>query len=122
LWTERAGGRERVTERRECPGAIFVGLDVHRALITFVALDTELGRWGAGRIRSANRGTVRAFLAALAAKQTTVAVEAMTGWRLIAEDCVRVGIDVRLAEPAETRCVMIASGARRPTARRPAAL
>ena len=83
--------------------AIFVGLDVHRAQITFDALDTDTGEVRTGRIRPANRGTVRAFLAPLAAKQTTVAVEAMTGWRLIAEECVRAGIDVRLAEPAETR-------------------
>jgi hypothetical protein len=83
--------------------AIFVGLDVHRAQITYDALDTDSGEVRAGRIRPANRGTVRALLTRLATRETVVAVEAMTGWRFIAEECVRAGIDVRLAEPAETR-------------------
>jgi transposase len=84
--------------------AIFVGLDVHRAQITYDALDTDSGEVRTGRIRPANRGTVRAFLARLAGKETVVvAVEAMTGWRFIVEECVRAGIIVRLAEPAETR-------------------
>jgi hypothetical protein len=83
--------------------AIFVGLDVHRAQITYDALDTETGEVRTGRIRPANRGTVRVFLTGLATRETVVAVEAMTGWRFIAEECVRAGIEVRLAEPAETR-------------------
>jgi transposase len=83
--------------------AIFVGLDVHRAQITYDAFDTVTGEVRTGRIRPANRGTVRAFLARLATKETIVAVEAMTGWRFIAEECFRAGIEVRLAEPAETR-------------------
>jgi Transposase len=83
--------------------AIFVGLDVHRAQITYDALDTDTGEVRTGRIRPANRGTVCAFLTRLAAKKTVVAVEAMTGWRFISGGCVRAGIDVRLAEPAEAR-------------------
>ncbi|MCA1679081.1 MAG: hypothetical protein LC777_09135, partial [Actinobacteria bacterium] len=85
------------------PMAIFVGLDVHRAQITYDMLDSDSGEVKTGRIRPAHRGTVRAFLAPLSSKPTTVAVEAMTGWRFIAEECARVGVDVRLAEPAETR-------------------
>jgi transposase len=46
---------------------------------------------------------VRAFLARYADTPTVVAVEAMTGWRFVAEECTRAGIDVKLAEPAETR-------------------
>jgi hypothetical protein len=48
--------------------AIFVGLDVHRAQITYDALDTDTGEVRTGRIRPANRGTVRAFLAGAAAR------------------------------------------------------
>jgi transposase len=83
--------------------AFFVGLDVHRAQITFDVLDTDSGEVRTGRIRPANRGTVRAFLTGLSGTPTVVAVEAMTGWRFIAEECVRAGVEVRLAEPAETR-------------------
>jgi hypothetical protein len=73
--------------------AIFVGLDVHRAQITYDALDTDTdtGEVRTDRIRPANRGTVCAFLTRLAAKKTVVAVEAMTGRRFIAEECVRAG-------------------------------
>ncbi|MCA1681140.1 MAG: IS110 family transposase, partial [Actinobacteria bacterium] len=63
----------------------------------------DSGEVKTGRIRPANRATVRAFLAPLATKKTIVAVEAMTGWRFVVEECARAGIDVRLAEPAETR-------------------
>jgi hypothetical protein len=66
-------------------------------------------------IRQANRDTVRAFLARYADVPTVVAVEAMTGWRFVAEECALAGIDVKLAEPAERGRARIASGARRPT-------
>jgi hypothetical protein len=49
-------------------------------------LDTDSGEVRTGRICPANRGIVRAFLMRLAAKETVVAVEAMTGWRFIAEE------------------------------------
>ena len=81
----------------------FVGMDVHRAQITYNALNTDSGEVRTGRICPANRGTFRAFLAVFGGGETVVAVEAMTGWRFIAEECARAGIDVRLAEPAETR-------------------
>ena len=38
---------------------IFVGLDLHRAQITYDALDADTGEVRTGRIRPANRGTVR---------------------------------------------------------------
>ena len=63
--------------------AIFVGLDVHRAQITYNALDTDSGEVKTGWIRPANRATVRAFPAPLATKKTIIAVEAMTGWRFV---------------------------------------
>jgi transposase len=83
--------------------AIFVGLDVHRAQITYNVLDTDSGEVKTGRIRPANRATVRAFLAPLATKKTIVAVEAMTDCVWSSRECARAGIEVRLAEPAETR-------------------
>ncbi len=81
----------------------FIGFDLHRAQITYDALNTDSGEVGTGRIRSANRDTVRAFLARYADAPTVVAFEAMTGWRFVAEECKRAGIDVKLAGPAETR-------------------
>ncbi|MCA1681311.1 MAG: transposase [Actinobacteria bacterium] len=81
----------------------FIGLDLHRAQITYDALDTATGETKSGRIRPANRETVRAFLARYSETPTVVAVEAMTGWRFVAEECALAGVGVRLAEPAETR-------------------
>ena len=81
----------------------FIGFDLHRAQITYDALDTDSGEVRTGRIRPANRDTVRAFLARYTDTPTVVAVEAMTGWRFVAEECALAGIDVKLAEPAETR-------------------
>ena len=90
-------------ELKEPAVTTFVGMDVHRAQITYNALNTDSGEVRTGRVCPANRGTVRAFLAAFTGGETIVAVEAMTGWRFIAEECARAGVDVRLAEPAETR-------------------
>ena len=44
---------------------VFLGLDVHRAQITFDALDAESGEVQTGQVRPANRETFRRFLAPL---------------------------------------------------------
>jgi transposase len=82
--------------------AVFVGLDVHRAQITFDALDVDSGEVQTGRVRPANRETFRRFLARFGGQPLVAAVEAMTGWRFIVEELTRVGAEVHLAEPAET--------------------
>src|SRR4051794_11860197 len=81
---------------------VFVGLDVHRAQITFDALDVDSGEVQTGRVQPANRDTFRRFLARFDGQQLVAAVEAMTGWRFIVEELTRVGAEVHLAEPAET--------------------
>jgi hypothetical protein len=43
--------------------AVFVGLDAHRAQITFDALDVESGEVQTGRVRPADHETFRQFLA-----------------------------------------------------------
>src|SRR3954447_26697696 len=82
--------------------AVFVGLDVHRAQITFDALDVESGEVHTGRVQPANRETFRRFLARFHSQPLVAAVEAMTGWRFIVEELARVGAEVHLAEPADT--------------------
>ena len=81
--------------------AVFLGLDVHRAQITFDALDVETGELHTGRVRPANRDTFARFLGRDGA-ELVAAVEAMTGWRFVVEELQRLGADVHLAEPAET--------------------
>jgi hypothetical protein len=63
--------------------AVFLGLDVHRAQITFDALDVETGEVQTGRVRPANRDTFARFLGRFDGAELVAAVEAMTGWRLV---------------------------------------
>src|ERR671917_2208483 len=58
---------------------IVAGLDVHRAQITFDALDRETGEVKRGRVR-ATPEAVREWAEAFAGAEVHVAVEAGTGW------------------------------------------
>src|SRR4051812_24465389 len=80
--------------------AIVAGLDVHRAQITFDALDTVTGEVHRGRIR-ADREAVCAWVAGFAGEPVEVAVEACTGWLFVCEALVAAGAVAHLAEPAE---------------------
>lgn len=82
---------------------IVMGLDVHREQITFDALDTETGEIRRGRIRPADRGTVRHFLRQFEGRDVEAALEATTGWRFLVEELRAAGAVAHLAEPAETR-------------------
>ena len=82
---------------------IVMGLDVHRQQITFDALDTDTGEIRRGRIRPADRETVRHFLCGFEGQQVEAALEATTGWRFVVEELRAAGAGAHLAEPAETR-------------------
>ena len=81
---------------------IVMGLDQHRAQITFDLLDTETGEVSGGRLCPADRESVRAFLRRFAGEELVAALEATTGWRFLVEELRAVGAEVHLAEPAET--------------------
>jgi transposase len=81
---------------------IVIGLDQHRAQITYDLLDTETGEVRGGRICPADRESVRAFLRRFADTEVEAALEATTGWRFLVEELQAVGAEVHLAEPAET--------------------
>jgi transposase len=80
--------------------AIVAGFDVHRAQITFDALDSETGEIYRGRMR-AEPEAVRAWVAQFAGAQVDVAVEACTGWLFVCEALAEAGAVAHLAEPAE---------------------
>ena len=82
--------------------SIVVGLDVHRAQITYDALNTATGEVATGRITPADRATLRTFLRRWAGEDVEAAVEATTGWRFVVEELQRAGAAVQLAEPADT--------------------
>jgi len=81
--------------------AIVAGFDVHRAQITFDALDQETGEVKRGRIR-ATPEAVREWAGQFAGVELHVAVEACTGWLFVCEALVEAGATPHLAEPVET--------------------
>ena len=81
--------------------AIVAGFDVHRAQITFDALDTETGEVRRGRI-AATPEAVASGLARFAGSEVDVAVEACTGWLFVCEALAGAGAVAHLAEPVET--------------------
>src|SRR5439155_18843027 len=84
--------------------AIVAGFDVHRAQITFDALDTATGEVHRGRIASTPEA-VRDWVARFAGQDIHVAVEAGTGWLFVCEARREAGAVAHLAEPAETRAL-----------------
>ncbi len=84
--------------------AIVAGFDVHRAQITFDALDTESGEVSRGRI-DATPAAVARWTARFAGRRIDVAVEACTGWLFVCDALVAAGAVPHLAEPVETRAL-----------------
>src|SRR5215208_6238277 len=82
--------------------AIVAGFDLHRAQITFDALNLETGELMRGRM-PATRAAVRGWVKRLGGEdEIHVAVEACTGWLFVCESLVEAGAVPHLAEPAET--------------------
>ena len=84
--------------------AIVAGFDVHRAQITFDALDTETGEVIRGRI-DATPAAVTRWVERFAGREIDVAVEACTGWLFVCDALVAAGAVPHLAEPVETRAL-----------------
>src|SRR4051812_8861493 len=90
-----------VLNAEEALMAIVAGVDVHRRQITFDALDTETGEVFRGRI-DATPAAVAAWVQRFAGDEIHVAVEACTGWLLVANALTAMGAVAHLAEPVET--------------------
>jgi transposase len=84
--------------------AIVAGFDVHRAQITFDALDTESGEVLRGRL-DASRAAVARWTERFDGRAIDVAVEACTGWLFVCDALVAAGAVPHLAEPVETRAL-----------------
>ena len=80
---------------------IVAGFDVHRAQITFDALDQESGEVHRGRIASTPEAVER-WVARFGGREVEVAVEACTGWLFVCQALARAGATAHLAEPVET--------------------
>src|ERR687892_750517 len=81
--------------------AIVAGFDVHRAQITFDALDTDTGEVHRGRI-AADPESVRGWVGRFVGRRVDVAVEACTGWLFVCEALSEAGAVAALPEPGET--------------------
>jgi transposase len=77
------------------------GFDVHRAQITFDALDDETGEVTRGRIDS-TPAAVERWVSRQTGREIHVAVEACTGWLFVCRALERAGAVAHLAEPVET--------------------
>jgi transposase len=84
--------------------AIVAGFDVHRAQITFDALDTETAEVTRGRI-DATPAAVTRWIERFNVGEIHVAVEACSGWLFVCDALVAAGAVAHLAEPVETRAL-----------------
>ena len=83
--------------------SIVGGFDIHRKQLTSGYLDLVSGEVRRGQITPADRGHLRSWLARLGSPEDAAfAVEACTGWRYVAEELTRAGVEAHLAEPADT--------------------
>ena len=83
--------------------SIVGGLDIHRKQLTFDYLDLVTGEVKCGQITPADREHFRSWLARFEnPAEVAFAAEACTGWRYVAEELQRAGMEPHLAEPADT--------------------
>jgi transposase len=80
------------------------GFDIHRAQITFDALDAETGEVITGRI-AATPAAVVEWVGRFPDREVHVALEACTGWYFVVRALERAGAVAHLAEVAETRAL-----------------
>src|SRR3954453_12343936 len=81
--------------------AIVAGFDVHRAQITFDALDTDSGEVTRGRI-DATPAAVARWTERFGGAEVDVAGGACTGWLFVWDALLAAGAVAHLAEPVET--------------------
>ena len=79
------------------------GMDIHRKQITFDYVDLATGEVVCGQIAPADRRHLRAWLERFEGiPDVAFAFEACTGWRYVAAELARAGVQAHLAEPADT--------------------
>jgi transposase len=94
-----------VVELEEVPMSIVGGMDIHRKQLTYDWVDDQNGRWERGRIAPADREHLAGWLTRFdpsAAGSVAFALEGCTGWRYVAEEMHKAGVEPHLAEPADT--------------------
>src|SRR3954467_9418654 len=85
--------------------SIVGGLDIHRKQLTYDWVDEQNGKWERGRITPADREHLASWLTrsdSTAQGPVAFALEGCTGWRYVAEEMQKAGVEPHLAEPADT--------------------
>ena len=92
------------------------GMDICRKQITFDYVDLATGEVVCGQIAPADRRHLRAWLERFdAIPDVAFAFEACTGWRYVAAELARAGVQAHLAEPADTAAARGPRSGPRPT-------
>lgn len=81
------------------------GIDIHKHVFQAVVLDAESGVASEDRFEATPLELASWVHRRLAGEQCVVAIEATTGWRWVHRELCALGIDVRLAEPVQTRAL-----------------
>ena len=83
--------------------SIVGGLDIHRKQLTFDYMDTVTGEVSCGQIAPADWAHFRSWLTRFEnPAEVAFAAEACTGWRYVAGQLQRAGMEAHLAAPADT--------------------
>ena len=92
------------------------GMDIHRKQITFNYVDLATGEVVCGQIAPADRRHLRAWLERFEGiPDAAFAFEACTGWRYVAAELARAGVQAHLAERPTPRRRAAARSGPRPT-------
>jgi transposase len=85
-------------------GMLYAALDVHKHVLQAAVLDPASGELREARF-PATREALREWALPLQGRVAAVAIEATSGWRWVWRELSTLGIEVQLAEPAQTRAL-----------------
>jgi transposase len=85
-------------------GMLYASLDVHKHVLQAAVLDPASGELRDARF-PATREALRDWAMPLQGRVAAVAIEATSGWRWVWRELSALGIEVQLAEPAQTRAL-----------------
>ena len=94
-----------VVKPKEAPMAmLYAAIDIHKSVLQAATLDPRSGEVRDARF-AASREALREWALPLRGELRAVAVEATCGWRWVWRELSALGLEVRLAEPAQTRAL-----------------
>jgi transposase len=83
---------------------LYAGIDIHKSVLQAAVLEPASGELVDARF-PATREALRDWAVPLRGRVVAVAIEATSGWRWVWRELSALGIEVQLAEPAQTRAL-----------------